>query len=78
LSKQKTKIMEKEMVRNLIREEINQKLINLIEELSDNEFIEFILDKIHDETGEEVEIEKVKGIVGYEVMINLKQLIPFV
>ena len=70
--------MEKEMVRNLIREEINQKLINLIEELSDNEFIEFILDKIHDETGEEVEIEKVKGIVGYEVMINLKQLIPFV
>ena len=78
MSKQKTKIMEKEMVRNLIREEINQKLINLIEELSDNEFIEFILDKIHDETGEEVEIEKVKGIVGYEVMINLKQLIPFV
>jgi hypothetical protein len=69
--------MEKETVKNIVREEICQKLIQLINELSTNEFVESILDKVYEKTGEvlEEELEDVIGIIGDELMNGLNLII---
>jgi hypothetical protein len=69
--------MEKEKVKNIVREEICQKLIQLINELSTNEFVESILDKVYEKTGEvlEEELEDVIGIIGDELMNGLNLII---
>ena len=68
--------MNKELMKGVVMSEVTNKLIGLVEELTTNEFIESVIDKYCDETGEEeVEIEDVKDTVWYEILPLLTKLI---
>jgi hypothetical protein len=48
----------------IVQETLNQKFENLIEEISSNEFITEVGDKIFEETGKTFDDEQVKMMIG--------------
>jgi hypothetical protein len=69
--------MEKEVVKNIVRDEITQKLTQLINELSTKEFVECILDRVYETTGDDLdeEVEDVIEIIGDELLNFMSKLI---
>jgi hypothetical protein len=69
--------MEEKVVKNIVRDEICQKLTQLINELSTNEFVESILDRVYETTGDDLEeeVEDVKEIIGDELLNFMSKLI---
>lgn len=63
--------MNKEKMKSIITDEVVERLTQVIEGMSNNEFIELIMDKYHQETGvniDEEEFENVKDMVGEKVL----------
>ena len=56
--------------KEIVKVVLTEKLSMLMEELQTNEFVDMIGDRIHDETGIELNHEQVKRIVG-DVLIPL-------
>jgi len=76
------KVMNKEKVLEIVNEVINQKLENLMEEISTPEFVEMITDMYVDQTGEELEIpedeETIHEVIGNRVVPLLTKVCEYV
>lgn len=71
--------MNKEKMLEIVNDVINQKLENLMEEISTNEFIEMITDMYQDRTGEEIEdTDEVSEVVGERVIPLLTKVTEYV
>jgi chaperonin cofactor prefoldin len=57
-----------------VQETLNQKFENLIEEISSNEFITEVGDKIFEETGKTFDDEQVKRMIGEMLVPQLLQM----
>lgn len=70
--------MNKEIVNGIISDVIVEKLTQVIEEMSTNEFIDMICDKIHQETGVDVtddeNREEVEMMIGDKILPLLHKL----
>ena len=53
-----------------VQQTLNQKFENLIEEISSNEFVTEVGDKIFEETGKNLDDEQVKRMIG-EMLVRL-------
>lgn len=53
---------------------LNQKFENLIEEISTNEFVTEVGDKIFEETGKSIDDEQVKMMIGEMLVPQLLQM----
>ena len=63
--------MNKEKMKSIIMDEVVERLTQVIEGMSNNEFIELIMDKYYQETGENIdeeEFDDVKDMVGEKVL----------
>jgi hypothetical protein len=58
----------------IVQETLNQKFENLIEEISSNEFITEVGDKIFEETGKSFDDEQVKVMIGEMLVPQLLQM----
>ena len=71
--------MNKEKMLEIVNDVINQKLENLMEEISTNEFVEMITDMYQDQTGEEIEdTDEVSEIIGERVVPLLTKVCEYV
>jgi Mg/Co/Ni transporter MgtE len=71
--------MNKEKMLEIVNEVINEKLENLMEEMSTNEFVEMITDMYVDQTGEVIEdTEEVQEIIGERVIPLLTKITEYV
>lgn len=71
--------MNKEKMLEIVNDVINQKLENLMEEISTTEFIEMITDMYQDQTGEEIEdTDEVSEVVGERVIPLLTKVTEYV
>ena len=74
--------MNKEKVLEIVNEVINEKLENLMEEMSTNEFVEMITDMYQDRTGEVVESEEdeeeIQWVIGERVVPLLTKITEYV
>jgi hypothetical protein len=71
--------MNKERMLEIVNEVINEKLENLMEEMSTNEFVEMITDMYVDQTGEVIEdTEEVQEIIGERVIPLLTKITEYV
>ena len=71
--------MNKEKMLEIVNDVINQKLVDLMEEMSTNEFVEMITDMYQDQTGEEIEdTDEVSEVIGERVMPLLTKVIEYV
>lgn len=71
--------MNKEKMLEIVNEVINQKLENLMEEISTPEFIEMITDMYVDQTGEEIEdTDEVQEVIGERVIPLLTKVTEYV
>ena len=70
--------MNKEIVNGIISDVIVEKLTQVIEEMSTNEFIDLICDKIHQETGVDVTddeiVEEVEMMIGDKILPLLHKM----
>jgi predicted house-cleaning noncanonical NTP pyrophosphatase (MazG superfamily) len=67
----KLKHMNTEKMKSIITDEVVERLTQVIEGMSNNEFIELIIDKYQEETGNEIDEEnweEVKDMVGEKVL----------
>jgi hypothetical protein len=63
--------MNKEKMKSIIMDEVVERLTQVIEGMSNNEFIELIMDKYYQETGvniDEEEFDEVRDLVGEKVL----------
>ena len=63
--------MNTEKMKSIITDEVVERLTQVIEGMSNNEFIELIIDKYQEETGNEIDEEnweEVKDMVGEKVL----------
>jgi hypothetical protein len=58
----------------IVQETLNQKFENLIEEISSNEFVTEVGDKIFEETGKSFDDEQVKVMIGEMLVPQLLQM----
>jgi len=58
----------------IVQETLNQKFENLLEEISSNEFITEVGDKIFEETGKSFDDEQVKVMIGEMLVPQLLQM----
>jgi len=71
--------MNKEKMLEIVNDVINQKLENLMEEISTNEFMEMITDMYVDQTGEEIEdTDEVQEVIGERVIPLLTKVTEYV
>lgn len=71
--------MNKEKMLEIVNDVINQKLENLMEEISTNEFVEMITDMYQDQTGEEIEdTDEVSEVIGERVVPLLTKVCEYV
>lgn len=71
--------MNKEKMLEIVNEVINQKLENLMEEISTPEFVEMITDMYQDQTGEEIEdTDEVQEVIGERVIPLLTKVTEYV
>ena len=71
--------MNKEKMLEIVNEVINQKLENLMEEISTPEFVEMITDMYVDQTGEEIEdTDEVQEVIGERVIPLLTKVTEYV
>ncbi len=74
--------MKKEIVKSIVDDVVNEKLSQLIEEMSQSEFTEMICDMYHDQTGELIEddemIEEVNEVIGNKVLPLLHKVMEYV
>ena len=71
--------MNKEKMLEIVNDVINQKLENLMEEMSTNEFVEMITDMYQDQTGEEIEdTDEVSEVIGERVVPLLTKVCEYV
>ena len=74
--------MNKEKVTELVNEVIFDRITQLIEEMSTNEFVEMITDMVQDQTGVEIETdeerEEVTNIIGDRVFPLLHKMNEYV
>jgi hypothetical protein len=77
----KTKTMLKETIQEVITDEINDRLTQLVEEMSTNEFIDLICDKVYTEKGidytDEMR-EEIQSLTGDQVFPLLLKLMEHV
>lgn len=70
--------MNKEIVKGIVFDVILEKLIQVTEEMSTNEFIDLICDKVHQETGVDVtddeSREEVEMMIGDNILPLLEKL----
>jgi hypothetical protein len=70
--------MNKQKVLELVNEVIIDRLSQLMEEMSNNEFVEMITDMVQDQTGEVIEnendIEEIRNIIGSRVVPLLQKV----
>ena len=62
----------------IINQKVTDKLVELIRSFSTNEFVEEVGDKIFEETGENIETEDLKLIIGKQltpIMVNLSRVV---
>lgn len=57
-----------------VQETLNQKFENLLEEISSNEFVTEVGDKIFEETGKTFDDEQVKRMIGEMLVPQLLQM----
>lgn len=78
----KIKLMNKEMVKSIVNDVVNEKLSNLIEEMSQSEFTEMICDMYHDQTGEVIEdeemVDEVNMVISDKVLPLLLKVMEYV
>ena len=78
-SEQKNNKMNKEKMLEIVNDVINQKLENLMEEMSTNEFVEMITDMYQDQTGEEIEdTDEVSEVIGERIVPLLTKVCEYV
>ncbi len=71
--------MNKEKMLEIVNDVINQKLENLMEEISTPEFVEMITDMYVDQTGEEIEdTDEVQEVIGERVIPLLTKVTEYV
>ena len=71
--------MNKEKMLEIVNDVINQKLENLMEEMSTNEFVEMITDMYQDQTGEEIEdTDEVSEVIGERIVPLLTKVCEYV
>ena len=71
--------MNKEKMLEIVNDVINQKLENLMEEISTPEFVEMITDMYQDQTGEEIEdTDEVQEVIGERVIPLLTKVTEYV
>jgi len=71
--------MNKEKMLEIVNDVINQKLENLIEEISTPEFVEMVTNMYVDQTGEEVEdTDEVHEVIGERVIPLLSKVTEYV
>ena len=74
--------MNKEKVTELVNEVIFDRITQLIEEMSTNEFVEMITDMVQDQTGVEIETdeerEEITDIIGSRVFPLLHKMNEYV
>jgi 23S rRNA U2552 (ribose-2'-O)-methylase RlmE/FtsJ len=74
--------MKREIVKSIVDDVVNEKLSNLIEEMSQSEFTEMICDMYHDQTGEVLEddemVEQVNEVIGEKVLPLLHKVMEYV
>ena len=81
-NKTKTKIMNKEIVSDMVDDIISDKITQFIESISCDEFIEEVTDRLlegglHFDVEDETQTEEVKEIIGNRVVEYLmKQILP--
>lgn len=72
-------VMNKEKMLEIVNDVINQKLENLMEEISTPEFVEMITDMYVDQTGEEIEdTDEVQEVIGERVIPLLTKVTEYV
>ena len=78
-TEQKNNKMNKEKMLEIVNDVINQKLENLMEEMSTNEFVEMITDMYQDQTGEEIEdTDEVSEVIGERIVPLLTKVCEYV
>ena len=74
--------MNKEKVLEIVNDVINQRLEQLMEEMSTNEFVEMICDKVHDQVGLDLEdedkVDEVRELIGIRVVPLLTKVCEYV
>jgi hypothetical protein len=74
--------MNKEKVTELVNEVIFDRITQLIEEMSTNEFVEMITDMVQDQTGVEIETdeerEEITDIIGSRVFPLLHKMNEYI
>jgi len=71
--------MNKEKMLEIVNDVINQKLENLMEEISTPEFVEMVTNMYVDQTGEEVEdTDEVHEVIGERVIPLLSKVTEYV
>ena len=71
----------KEILKEIISNEINERLSQLIEEMSTNEFIDLICDKVYTEKGIDYTdemIEEIQSLTGEQIFPLLMKLMEHV
>lgn len=74
--------MNKEKMLEIVNDVINQKLENLMDEMSTNEFVEMITDMYYDQTGEDIvdedkqdEVREVIGDRVFPLLIKVQEYV---
>ena len=74
--------MNKEKVLEIVNDVINDRITQMIEEISTNEFVDMICDKIHEETGFDVDDddkrEEVSDLIGSRVLPLLHKMSEYI